>query len=259
VSTQTDQAPSTAAPDALRTKAQEAYARQSRQAVEDRLIVDHLPLVRHIVQKVVGNLRQRQDADDLISAGTLGLVRAARAFDPARHTEFKTYAYIRVRGAVIDELRSRSFSSPSIRRHIRAIRDAHRDHLAETGRLPTDQELADRADLSLQTYYRTVEEARRQHFLSIHGLSDDEPALMNLLPADTTSPEAEVSRRELLRRLTQAIQELPERDRNVILLYYERDLTMREVAEVLDVTESRVSQVHASALFKLSMKLRNVS
>lgn len=259
MSTQAEQVTPTAAPDALRTKAQEAYARQSRQAVEDQLIVDHLPLVRHIVQKVVGNLSERQDTDDLISAGTVGLVRAARAYDPSRHTEFKTYAYIRVRGAVIDELRSRSFSSPSIRRHIRRIRDAHRRHLAETGRPPTDQELAERAGLSLQMYYQTVEEARRQHFLSIDGLSDDEPALMNLLPADIASPETEASKRELLRRLTQAIQELPERDRKVVLLYYERDLTMKEVAAVLDVTESRVSQVHASALFKLSMKLRNVS
>ena len=230
----------------LQAKAQEAYGQQSRQAVEDQLIVDHLPLVRHIVQKVVGNLRSRPDADDLISAGTVGLVRAARAYDPSKHTEFKTYAYIRVRGAVIDELRSQSFSSPSIRRRIHSIREAHRGLLAETGQPPTDQDLADRAGLSLQTYYQTVEEARRQHFLSIHGLSDDQPALANLLPADTTSPDTEAARRELLRRLTQAIQELPE-----------RDLTMKEVAAVLDVTESRISQVHASALFKLSMKLRN--
>jgi RNA polymerase sigma factor for flagellar operon FliA len=259
VGTQTEDASATAPAANLQAKAREAYGRQSRQAVEDQLIIDHLPLVRHIVQKVVGNLGRRPDADDLISAGTIGLVRAARAYDPSRHTEFKTYAYIRVRGAVIDELRSQSFSSPSIRQRIRSIREAHRRHAVETGQPPTDQDLADRAGLSLRMYYQTVEEARRQHFLSIHGLSDDQPALANLLPADTTSPETEASKRELLRQLTQAVQELPERDRKVVLLYYERDLTMKEVAAVLDITESRVSQVHASALFKLSMKLRNVS
>ena len=257
--TQADDMTATAPTKNLQAKAQEAYAQQSRRAVEDQLIVDHLPLVRHIVQKVVGNLGRRPDADDLVSAGTVGLVRAARAYDPSRHTEFKTYAYIRVRGAVIDELRSRSFSSPSIRRQIRAIREAHRQHLTDTGQPPTDQELADRAGLSLQAYYHTVEEARRQHFLSIHGLSEDQPTLANLLPADTTSPDTDAAKRELLRRLTQAIQELPERDRKVVLLYYERDLTMKEVAAVLDVTESRVSQMHASALFRLSMKLRDES
>jgi RNA polymerase sigma factor (sigma-70 family) len=161
VGTQTEDASATAPAANLQAKAREAYGRQSRQAVEDQLIIDHLPLVRHIVQKVVGNLGRRPDADDLISAGTIGLVRAARAYDPSRHTEFKTYAYIRVRGAVIDELRSQSFSSPSIRQRIRSIREAHRRHAVETGQPPTDQDLADRAGLSLRMYYQTVEEARR--------------------------------------------------------------------------------------------------
>jgi len=259
VSTQTEQTTGTARPTPLQNKAQVAYAKQSRQAIEDQLIVDHLPLVRHIVQKVVGNLGRRMDTDDLISAGTVGLVRAARAYDPSRHNNFNTYAYIRVRGAVIDELRSQSFTSSSTRQQIRRVREAHQQFVAQAGRPPTDAELADTAGLPLQTYYRTVENARRQHFLSIHGLSEDQPALANLLPSDTTSPDTQAEKSELLRRLTRAIQELPERDRKILLLYYERDLTMKEVGEVLEVTESRVSQVHASALFKLSAKLRDVS
>ena len=259
MNTQTDSAPRTAPPENLRTKAQEAYARESRQASEDQQILQYLPLVRHIVQKVSANLRGQVDAEDLISAGTLGLVRAARAFDPSKHAEFKTYAYIRVHGAVIDELRSRSFASSSVYRQVRRIRDAHQQLTAELGRPPHDDELAGRAGLSLAAYYRTVQEARRQHFLSIHGLTEDDPALASLLQADTASPDREAEKRELVRRLAAAIQELSERDRQVILLYYERDLTMKEVAEVLEVTESRISQVHASALFKLSMKLGNAS
>ena len=239
----------------VQSRAQAAYAQESAQALQDRLIVEYIPLVHHIVRKVTAHLGRRVDTDDLVSAGTVGLVRAARAYDPDRHAEFKTYAYIRVRGAVIDELRSRSFASTDVHRQVRRIRQAHAAFLADAGRPPNDQELADRAGLSLQAYYRTVQEARRQHFLSIYGLGDDEPCLANLIPATTTSPDHQAQKRETTRRLAQAIQELPERERRVVLLYYERDLTMKEVAEVLGVTESRVSQVHAGALFRLSMRL----
>jgi RNA polymerase sigma factor for flagellar operon FliA len=220
------------------------------------MIVEYLPLVRHIVQKVTASIGRHADTEDLISAGTVGLVRAARAYRPDKHADFKTYAYIRVRGAVIDELRSRSFASTGVHRQIRRIREAYQALMAETGQPPPDEDLADRAGLSLRGYYRVVEEARRQHFLSIHGLDEEKPCLANLIPADTTSPEHQAEQREIVRRLTDAIQELPDRDRHVIILYYQRDLTMKEVAEALGVTESRVSQVHASALLRLSMRLK---
>jgi RNA polymerase sigma factor for flagellar operon FliA len=239
-----------------RNQAREAYAQESDKARQDQRILDYLPLVRHIVQKVTASLKQRIDTEDLISAGTIGLVRAARAYRPDKHAEFKTYAYIRVRGAVIDELRSRSFASTKVHRRIRTIREAYQALFAETGAVPDDAQIAARAGLSLQSYYRTVEEARRQHFLSIHGMDEESPCLANLIPAESASPETEAQKREMVRRLTEAIRELPERDRHVILLYYQRDLTMKEVAETLGVTESRVSQVHAGALFRLSMKLQ---
>jgi len=239
-----------------RSQAREAYAQGADKARQDQWILDYLPLVRHIVQKVTSSLRQRVDTEDLISAGTVGLVRAARAYRPDKHAEFKTYAYIRVRGAVIDELRSRSFASTGVHRQIRQVREAYQALLAETGTVPADDQIAARAGLSLQAYYRTVEEARRQHFLSIHGMDEESPCLANLIPAESATPEHEAQKREMVRRLTEAIQALPERDRHVVLLYYQRDLTMKEVAETLGITESRVSQVHASALFRLSMKLQ---
>ena len=243
---------------ALQAKARQAYAQQSRRAKEDQWIVEYLPLVRHVVQKVTAHLRRPRDDDDLISAGTVGLVKAARAYDVSKHATFKTYAYIRVRGAVIDELRNRSLASTATHRLVRQIRLAYETHLAAAAQPPTDEQLAARVGISLPKYYGALEDARRQHFLSIHGLSDEEPALGNLLPADTTpSPEGEAQRHEMVDRLTLALQELPKRDRKILILYYEQDLTMKEVAQVLDITESRVSQVHASALFKLSMKLRS--
>jgi len=244
-------------PEALRARASRTYERESRQVLEERLILEHLPLVRHIVQKVAAHISRPADVEDLISAGTLGLVRAARAYDPSRHTEFKTYAYIRIRGAVLDELRARSFAPSAVHGEIRRIRQAYERLTAERGSPPEMEDLARAAGVSLPRLYRTLERARTQQFLSIHGLSEDRPVLGSLVPADDgPGPEAEVERKELLEQLAHAIRELPRRDRLIILLYYERDLTMKEVAQVLGITESRVSQLHAAALFKLSMKLK---
>ncbi len=258
MSTQTSKTAPDITPDkALRAKATEAYARQSRESLEEKWILGCLPLVRHIVQKVTASFSLgNADMEDLISAGTLGLVKAARGFDPTMNAEFRTYAYIRIRGAVIDELRRRSFFPSTAHAQIRRIRKAHRQYTEANGHPPSDEELAAESGVSVQQLYRTLEGARKQHFLSIHGLNEEQSALgLFLPPDDSPSPDVQAERKELLARLAQAIQELPKRDRSILLLYYERDLTMKEVAKVLDVTESRVSQLHASALFKLSMKL----
>lgn len=245
------------APAALKARISEAYARQSREAREERWILDHVPLVRHVVGKITAALGYRGELDDLISAGTLGLVKAARAFDPGRESTFKTYAYIRIRGAVLDEIRSRSFVPASIHARVRAIRRAYEQVAAEQGSPPADEALAARAGISLAELYHTLEEARKQRVLSIHGMDEDQSVLGAFVPPDSTpTPAAEAERREQLARLAKAITQLPRKDRLVVLLYYERDLTMKETAQVLGITESRVSQIHASALFKLSMKLR---
>ncbi len=244
-------------PRALRARASAAYAQQSRESLEERWVLDYLPLVRHVVQKIAGIATGDADAEDLISAGTLGLVKAAKSFDPGRDLEFKTYAYIRIRGAVLDELRSRSPLSSSVRTKLRHVRRTYESLLAEKGVPPTDEELADRLGIPLAQLYRTLQEARKRHVLSIHGVEDDEPGLGAFSPPSAEpGPSTMAEGRELTVRLGEAIQSLGERDRTVVLLYYERDLTMKEIAEVLEITESRVSQVHASALFKLSMKLK---
>lgn len=253
----------------MKARASKLYASGSRDALEEQWIVQHLPLVRHIVGRIVDPLSIRSagagrhncmDVEDLISAGTLGLVKAARAYDPSRQAVFKTYAYIRIRGAVIDELRGRSFVPATVFGQLRRIEAAHQRIASAHGRPPGDAELAAEVGISQAQLYRTLQEARRTHFLSIHGLTDDQPALGALVPASRSpSPEAAAERKEMSRRLAAAIKELSERDRMILLLYYDRDLTMKETAHVLGITESRVSQLHASALFKLSMELRESS
>jgi len=247
----------TAHPGTLRAKARQAYARHSRESLEEKWILENLPLVRHVVQKIVSQLSRKIDTEDLISAGTLGLVKAARAYNADRKAEFRTYAYIRIRGAVIDELRGRSFAPSNVLRQIRRMQETYQRFQNNQGRPPTDEQLAGELGISEAQLYRTLQEARRQNFLSIHGLMEDSPVLGSFIPPDKgPSPQEQAERKEMLERLAKALAELPERDRTVLLLYYERDLTMKEAAAVLNVTESRVSQLHASALFKLSMKLR---
>jgi len=258
--TQTNEVPSpAAAAEAMRSRIAQAYAMQSRESRQEQWILEYLPMVHHIVQKLRVHLPDRADVEDLVSAGTLGLVKAARAYDPAHNAEFKTYAYIRIRGSVIDELRRRSFVPQNVHKQVRQIQHAWQQLSNESGGPPSDEALAERAGISLRQLYRTLEEARRLQFLSIHGLGEP-GAEAPLTPVDQCpSPVDQASRQETIARLAQAMTELPQRDRMVLILYYERDLTMKEAAEVLGVTESRVSQMHASALFKLAMKLGSPS
>lgn len=242
---------------ALRAKASQAYGQSSREVVEERQILDNLPLVRHIVQKVTAQMSHGVDVEELISAGTLGLVKAARGFDPSRDADFRTYAYIRIRGAVIDELRGRSFVPATKLHMIRDIQRAGRRFASINGRPPSDEELAAEMNMDCQELYSVMEEASRQHFMCIHGLSEEPSVLQPLMPLDRgPSPQSQAQRRELMEGLAKAIMQLPQRDRQVLMLYYERDLTMKEVAAVLKVTESRVCQLHASAVLKLSMTLK---
>lgn len=239
----------------VRARLNKAYKQESRQSMEEKWILGHLPLVKHIVKKIMFNLGGKFEREDLISAGTLGLVKAAQGFDSAKGVEFKTYAYIRIRGAIIDELRSQSFVPAAVHNNIRMIRETFQNLTTQMGSPPTDSELAAAVKMPLPKMYKTLEEARKQNFMSIHGLVDDKPAFETLMPSDgNLSPDKIAEKKETLENLTNAITELPQRDRHVLLLYYERDLTMKETAEVLGVTESRVSQLHASALFKLAMK-----
>jgi len=195
--------------------------------------------------------------DDLISAGTIGLVKAARDFDPAHDASFKTYAYIRIRGAVLDELRAWSFAPATVKKQLDRAQQIAEQILQHTGRAPSDKELAEKLGISLEKMYKIFEDARRRHFLSIHGLDDEAPVLGSMLAATgTKQPGHRLEQAELVAELAKQIEQLPTKQRRIILLYYHQELTMKQIASILKITESRVSQLHASALFKLSIRLR---
>ncbi len=234
-----------------------AYNKQVKKQNEDKLIVEFLPMVHKIVNQVITYLHPPLSIEDLVSAGTIGLVKAARDYDPNQDTEFKTYAYIRIRGSVIDELRSWSFAPSSLKKQLEAARKAFIIYKEETGKEPTDSQLAKKLNISVDKLYKIFENARARHFLSIHGINDESPALGDSLRAENIdAPGSNLEKEELIEQLTLAIQDLPDKLRKIIILYYHKELTMKEVASLMEITESRVSQLHAAALFKLSTKLR---
>jgi RNA polymerase sigma factor FliA len=236
-----------------------AYSAEQKKSSEERLILDFLPLVHRIVQNTIGFVNNSSlSYDDLVSAGTMGLVKAARDFDPSRDVEFKTYAYIKIRGAVIDELRAWTFTPSNVSKSIEQVNGIIHESIERTGASPSDEEIAARLNLPMEKLYKLFEQARCQHFLSIHNLTDAGPALADSLTDDTsTDPSLSLEKAELIDQLASAIQALPQSQRHVMVLYYQREMTMKEIAAVLDVTESRVSQLHSGALVRLSASLRH--
>ncbi|MHC4692362.1 MAG: sigma-70 family RNA polymerase sigma factor [Planctomycetota bacterium] len=234
-----------------------AYSDQKTQSVENDQIAEFLPMVRRIVHKVVTYLKPPLSFEDLVSAGTVGLVKAARDFDSSYNTEFKTYAYTKIKGAILDELRGWSFVPANLNKQIRSAMQMAREITEQTGSAPTDDELAEKLGVTVDKLYETLGSARVRHFVSIDAFEENMPALGGLLTAaGTTSPEQQLERAELIEKLTEAIQQLTKRQQQIILLYYQQHLTMKQIAEVFEISEPRVSQLHASALFNLSVKLR---
>lgn len=244
----------------LNKAARRAYAGQKNpgeKGLDEKQIAQFLPLVHKIAQRAATYLRPPLTYDDLVSAGTVGLVKAARDYDASFNAEFQTYAYIRIKGAIIDELRGWAFIPPNVNKQIRRTMDLSIEITKQTGIAPSEAELAEKLGLTVEQIFETLETARAQKFISIDGTGGDTPALSNILSeSDAKTPEEQLEQTELIDQLAQAIQQLNERQRQVIVLYYQQHLTMKQIAEVFNITEPRVSQLHAAALFNLSVKLR---
>ncbi|MHC4636362.1 MAG: sigma-70 family RNA polymerase sigma factor [Planctomycetota bacterium] len=241
----------------LKTVALRAYSGNTNQSVVDDRITENLSMVPKIVRRVVTYLRPPLSFDDLVSAGTVGLIQAARDYDPSHNAEFKTYAYIRIKGAVIDELRSWSFVPAKLNKQIQEVTKASRKITEETGMAPDDSELAEELGISLDKLNKIFTNTRAQQFLSIDGFGGDTPSLGNLLAAcNTDTPDSQIEKAELVEVLAKSIEQLSQKQRQTVLLYYQQHLTMKQAAEALNLTESRISQLHASAIFNLSVRLR---
>jgi RNA polymerase sigma factor for flagellar operon FliA len=215
----------------------------------DELITRHIPVVTHIVRETMGRVPSHVSRDDLTSAGLAALVQASKSFDAERGVPFARYAATRVRGAILDELRGVDWASRSVRRRARDL-DATRSQLAGIlGRMPSSEEIAHAAGMTVAEVARNSEDIARAQVLSLQGAQD--ASMDDILPSSGPTPEQLVEHRERLTYLVEAVAELPERLRIVISDYFLHERPMSEIAAELGVTESRVSQMRAEALVLL--------
>jgi RNA polymerase sigma factor FliA len=212
----------------------------------DTLVRDHLPLVGHLVREMLGRVPAHVNRDDLTSAGLAALAGAAKSFDPTRGTPFGSFATVRIRGALLDELRGLDWASRSVRHRARKIETATATLTAQLGRTPTDTELAETLGVAITELHSAADDVQRAVVLSLQGFAAG--TAEDLVPDRTQGPEELLLHREKIGYLHQAIAALPERLRTVVESYFLDERPMAHIAAGLGVTESRVSQLRAEAL-----------
>lgn len=240
----------------LKAAARNAYSEQKEQAEGDDLVTQFLPMVHKIVRRSVTYLKPPLSYEDLVSAGVVGLLKAARDYDPSHQAEFQTYAYIRIRGAVLDELKAHSFVPVAVNKQIREVTKLRIEIMEQRGVAPTDEELAQKLQITVDKLFQIFKSSRAKHFLSFDRSFEEEQASNFFVSADVPEPSERIEKTELVEQLTEAISQLEERQRQLIVLYYQQELTMKQIGEVFGLTEPRVSQLHAKAIFSLSVKLK---
>ncbi len=225
---------------------------------QETLMVEHLPIVRFIARRIHERLPQHVPIEDLYSAGVVGLLDAFGKFDPSKQVQFRSYAQFRIRGAILDSLRTLDWSPRELRRKGRAIEQAIQTLTAQFGRAPNDVEIAQKLNIDLAAYQQLLGELKGLEIGTLHSeRSEDsgEEELVYLPNRPEDDPLFRFLHGELRQRLTQAIGELPERERLVMTLYYYEETTMKEIGLILGVVESRISQIHASAVLHLRARL----
>jgi RNA polymerase sigma factor FliA len=229
--------------------------------VENRneLILEHLPLVKYHAYRLVSQLPPSIEVSDLISSGVLGLMDAAAKFNPLRGVQFKTYADVRIRGAMIDSLRELDWAPPALRRKARKLRAVTERLQHELGREAGEQEICDKLEISIDEFHQLN---GRLHSLTIGSVRDHVEAesdrSLDTYPDSTSDgPHLQFLKQELKTVIADAIDRLGPKERLVVSLYHFDELTMKEIAAVLDVNESRVSQIHTKAMAHLRQKLKS--
>jgi RNA polymerase sigma factor for flagellar operon FliA len=222
-------------------------------ADDDALVAEHMDLVRRIAHHLIARLPAKVQIEDLMQAGAMGLLEASRKYDDSHGASFETYAGIRIRGAMLDEVRRQDWSPRSSHRTIRQISGAVHAVEMRTGRGATSAEVADELGVDLDTYHAMVRKSMEARVFNAEDLFG--PDADANLSSDTDDPASEYENVSMGAAIGDAIEGLPEKERTVLALYYDEELNLREIGEVLGVTESRVCQIHGQALVRLRSRL----
>ena len=229
---------------------------------KEKLILEYAPLIKFIAQKIAVRLPSNIEFDDLVSSGVIGLMDAIDKYDPSRDNKFKTYAEFRIRGAILDELRAQDWVPRSVREKAKQLERAHVRLEQRLGRVPTEEEITKELQMTRDEYFDLLNQVKSVSILSLDEAgsfnSSDRKSILSLLEScKIPSPLAQLNLKTVKDIVTRAIESLPEKQRLVLSLYYYEDLNLKEIGDVLDVTESRVSQLHTQALLWLRRKLKS--
>lgn len=227
----------------------------------EKTVLDNLYIVKIIASKVHARLPFGIELDDLVHTGILGLIDAVKKYDPTKGTRFSTYASLRIKGAILDELRNLDWASRSLRQKIKEIESAFESLEVKMGRPPKEEEVAESLGISLQEFQKLLNESRGVGIgvfrIDIEDEANitDRKVLKYFTDEESFSPDLVMEKEELIKLIASMIDELPEKDRMVLNLYYLDDLNLKEVGKVMDLTESRISQIRTSAILRLRSKL----
>ena len=231
------------------------YLQLQRQSA-DELVKTHAPLVRRIAYHLMGRLPPSVDVGDLIQSGMIGLLEAARNYATDRSASFETYAGIRIRGAMLDELRRTDWTPRSVHRKAREVADVVRQIEIETGADADDAEVMKRLGMTADEYHQVLADAASSRLLSLTAPDDgDGGAAMDVADSASLGPADDIEQTGMRQALIDAITTLPEREQLVMSLYYEQELNLKEIGAVLGVTESRVCQIHGQAIIRLRARM----
>jgi RNA polymerase sigma factor for flagellar operon FliA len=252
----------------LEEKTEEEFWQDYRQTgdpkIREMFIKQYAPLVKYVAGKVAVGMPHNVEFDDLVGFGVFGLLDAIDKFDPEKNVKFKTYAVTRIRGAIFDELRTIDWVPRSVRQKTREVEEAIGALEAQLGRTATDQEIASSLGLDEKEFIKTMMKISGTTMLSLNdvwfsGDENDKVSIGDSIESPSSlNPDVIVEKDEIRRVIVEAIEELPDKEKKILVLYYYEDLTLKEIGEVLEVTESRVSQLHTKAILRLRAKLTNI-
>ncbi|MDO6426481.1 RNA polymerase sigma factor FliA [Thalassotalea sp. 1_MG-2023] len=221
------------------------------------LLEQHSSLVKRIAYHLLARLPASVIVDDLIQSGMIGLLEAANNFDNTKGASFETFAGIRIRGAMLDEIRRGDWTPRSVHKNSRMVSEAIKTLEAELGRDVSDIEVAEKLDISLNEYHHILNEVNGGKIIGIEDLGVNEDSVSSFEDKNNTDPYQNIEHVVFKKSLAECITTLPEREALVLSLYYDEELNLREIGQVLDVSESRVSQIHSQALHRLKARMQS--
>jgi RNA polymerase sigma factor for flagellar operon FliA len=241
-----------------------SYRQNKDPQIRELFVKQYAPLVKYVAGKVAVGMPHNVEFDDLVGFGVFGLLDAIDKFDPDKGVKFKTYAVTRIRGAIFDELRSIDWVPRSVRQKTREVEEAIGTLEAQLGRIATDQEIANSLGMDEEEFAKTMMKISTTSILSLNDVwfsGDDNDKVTieaSIESPSSLNPDIIVEKEEIRRVIISAINELPDKEKKILVLYYYEDLTLKEIGQVLEVTESRVSQLHTKAILRLRGKLTNI-